>query len=81
MIGTAGRAIDVVTPANLLAQIRGPTLRDKLFSPTYETNGRHGTVMFQYYGYEMTVTDDRTVKLNSLNPSETSSIQLLVIEH
>ncbi len=37
--GTAAWAIDAVTPANLLEQVRGPTLRDKLFDWVHRLSG------------------------------------------
>jgi len=37
--GTAAWAIDAVTPANLLEQVRGPTLRDKRLDWEHRLSG------------------------------------------
>lgn len=44
-----------------------PDALDKLFAPLHREPERHGKVIFEYCGYEVTVHADRTVELESID--------------
>jgi Halobacterial output domain 1 len=44
-----------------------PDALDTLFAPLHRESERHGKVMFEYCGYEVTVHADRTVELESID--------------
>ncbi len=44
-----------------------PDALDKLFAPLHRESERHGKVIFEYCGYEVTVHADRTVELEPIN--------------
>ncbi|WP_231188261.1 HalOD1 output domain-containing protein [Haladaptatus sp. DYF46] len=53
-----------------LYNVIDPDALDTLFAPLHRESERHGKVIFEYCGYEITVTDDRTVKVASLDANE-----------
>jgi Halobacterial output domain 1 len=44
-----------------------PDALDTLFAPLHRESERHGKVIFEYCGYEVTVHADRTVELESID--------------
>ena len=53
-----------------LYDVIDPDALEKLFAPTQAGTERHGTVTFQYCGYQVTVNSDRTVDLDPINTDE-----------
>ncbi|WP_423747291.1 HalOD1 output domain-containing protein (plasmid) [Haladaptatus sp. SPP-AMP-3] len=53
-----------------LYDVIDPDALDRLFAPTQAGTRRHGTVTFQYCGYQVTVNSDRTVDLDPINADE-----------
>ncbi|MFH5801035.1 HalOD1 output domain-containing protein [Haladaptatus sp. CMAA 1911] len=47
-----------------------PDALERLFAPTQTGTRRHGTVTFQYCGYQVTVNSDRTVDLDPISADE-----------
>ena len=50
-----------------LYEVIDPDALDKLFSPLHRDTNRHGKVIFEYCGYQVTVHADRTVELTSID--------------
>jgi Halobacterial output domain 1 len=44
-----------------------PDALDTLFAPLHRESERHGKVMFEYCGYDVTVHADRTIELESID--------------
>ena len=50
-----------------LYEVIDPDALDTLFAPLHRESERHGKVIFEYCGYEVTVHADRTVELEPID--------------
>lgn len=50
-----------------LYDVIDPDALDTLFAPHHRTTERHGKVIFEYCGYQVTVNADRTIELEPLD--------------
>ncbi|WP_435158459.1 HalOD1 output domain-containing protein [Haladaptatus sp. DFWS20] len=53
-----------------LYDVVDPDALERLFAPTQAGTERHGTVTFQYCGYQVTINSNRTVDLNPIDASD-----------
>lgn len=69
LIQTAIAARDGTDPSECppLYEAIDPDALDTLFAPLHRGSKRHGKVIFEYCGYEVTVHADRTVELESID--------------
>ena len=53
-----------------LYEVIDPDALETLFAPTQAGTDRHGTVTFEYCGYQVTVDSNRTVTVEPLDPPD-----------